>query len=190
MLHRPRSGLHVSHAEKVRTCVLPVPAPAPDDAGGEHADVHTAKCFAAAESLSDLLKLPVPGAGAGLAAAASTPWRLQQQRTPFLTCCVVMAAVVHLAFWSYLVPDGQDEYVKALIRLDVGVLEALTPTWPVAAMVLGQVRGVAHTLWSAKRTLALHAWHALDAAADDVLRRVISDGRHQPVDSFRQLLTP
>lgn len=168
MLHRPRSNLSFGAVENVNVCVQPGQSLLPT----QSPLIHTSKCRVAAENISSLMKLPGP----------------LVNHTPFFTCVCVMASVVHLSDWSFWIPDGQDDVVKQSIRLDVGTLQQYSSTWPIASVVLGQVRGVAHTLWNSKKALSIHAWANIEH--DEVIRSVIEEGQMEPLENYSQLLAP
>ena len=168
MLHRPRSSLGFGRVEGVNICVQPGQVLLPT----QTREIHTAKCLTSAENISSLIRLP----GQLLF------------HTPFFTCVVVMASVVHLSYWSFLVPDGQDDIIKQSIRLDVGTLQQYSNTWPIASVVLGQVRGVAHTLFNSKKAMSIHLWSNIDQ--HDVIRNVIEEGSHVPQQQYAQLIAP
>ncbi|KAI8933549.1 hypothetical protein NX059_009285 [Plenodomus lindquistii] len=168
MLHRPRSNLGFGRVEGVNICVQPGQVLLPT----QTREIHTAKCLTSAENISSLIRLP----GNLL------------HHTPFFTCVVVMASVVHLSYWSFLVPDGQDDIIKQSIRLDVGTLQQYSSTWPIANVVLGQVRGVAHTLFHSKKAMSIHLWSNIDQ--HDVIRNVIEEGRNVPQQQYAQLIAP
>ncbi|KAF2127909.1 hypothetical protein P153DRAFT_43742 [Dothidotthia symphoricarpi CBS 119687] len=168
MLHRPRSNLGFGRVEGVNICVQPGQVLLPT----QTREIHTAKCLTSAENIAALIRLP----GALL------------NHTPFFTCVVVMASVVHLSYWSFLVPDGQDDIVKQSIRLDVGTLQQYSNTWPIASVVLGQVRGVAHTLFNSKKAMSIHLWSNI--AQGDVIRNVIEEGVNVPPQQYAQLIAP
>ncbi|KAJ4366251.1 hypothetical protein N0V83_007887 [Neocucurbitaria cava] len=168
MLHRPRSNLGFGRVEGVNICVQPGQVLLPT----QTREIHTAKCLTSAENISALIRLPGE----------------LQYHTPFFTCVVVMASVVHLSYWSFLVPDGQDDIIKQSIRLDVGTLQQYSNTWPIAHVVLGQVRGVAHTLFNSKKAMSIHLWSNIDQ--HDVIRNVIEDGGHVPAQNYAQLIAP
>jgi hypothetical protein len=168
MLHRPRSNLGFGRVENVNICVQPGQVLLPT----QTREIHTAKCITSAENISTLIKLPGP----------------LLNHTPFFTCVVVMASVVHLSYWSFLVPDGHDDIIKQSIRLDVGTLQQYSNTWPIAHVVLGQVRGVAHTLFNSKKAMSIHLWSSI--AQDDLIRNVIEEGGAEPLENYSQLLTP
>jgi hypothetical protein len=168
MLHRPRSNLGFGRVENVNICVQPGQILLPT----QTREIHTAKCLTSAENISTLIKLP----GSLL------------HHTPFFTCVVVMASVVHLSYWSFCVPDGQDDVIKQSIRLDVGTLQQYSATWQIAHVVLGQVRGVAHTLWNSKKSMSIHLWNNI--AHDEVIREVIETGADVPLQQYSQLLAP
>ncbi|KAJ4988868.1 hypothetical protein SVAN01_05675 [Stagonosporopsis vannaccii] len=168
MLHRPRSNLGFGRVEGVNICVQPGQVLLPT----QTREIHTAKCLTSAENISSLIRLP----GHLL------------HHTPFFTCVVVMASVVHLSYWSFLVPDGQDDIVKQSIRLDVGTLQQYSNTWPIASVVLGQVRGVAHTLFNSKKAMSIHLWSNI--AQGDVIRDVIEEGGSVPPQNYAQLIAP
>lgn len=168
MLHRPRSNLGFGRVENVNICVQPGQVLLPT----QTREIHTAKCLTSAENISSLIKLP----GQLI------------YHTPFFTCVVVMASVVHLSYWSFLVPDGQDDIIKQSIRLDVGTLQQYSNTWDIAHVVLGQVRGVAHTLFNSKKAMSIHLWNNI--SHDDVIREVIETGASVPVQQYNQLIAP
>lgn len=168
MLHRPRSNLGFGRVEGVNICVQPGQVLLPT----QTREIHTAKCLTSAENISSLIRLP----GQLL------------HHTPFFTCVVVMASVVHLSYWSFLVPDGQDDIIKQSIRLDVGTLQQYSNTWPIANVVLGQVRGVAHTLFNSKKAMSIHLWSNIEP--HDVIRNVIEEGGHVPPQNYAQLIAP
>lgn len=168
MLHRPRSNLGFGRVNNVNICVQPGQVLLPT----QTREIHTAKCLTSAENISSLIKLP----GQLIT------------HTPFFTCVVVMASVVHLSYWSFLVPDGQDDVIKQSIRLDVGTLQQYANTWGIASVVLGQVRGVAHTLFNSKKAMSIHLWSSI--AQDDVIREVIDQGGTEPMETYSQLIAP
>ncbi|KAF2177705.1 hypothetical protein K469DRAFT_602358 [Zopfia rhizophila CBS 207.26] len=168
MLHRPRSNLGFGRVENVNICVQPGQVLLPT----QTREIHTAKCLTSAENISSLIKLPGP----------------LLHHSPFFTCVVVMASVVHLSYWSFLVPDGQDDVIKQSIRLDVGCLQSYSGTWPIASVVLGQVRGVAHTLFNSKKAMSIHLWSSI--AQDDVIRGVIEEGSAEPLENYSQFIAP
>ncbi|KAF2864820.1 hypothetical protein BDV95DRAFT_270181 [Massariosphaeria phaeospora] len=168
MLHRPRSNLGFGRVDNVNVCVQPGQVLLPT----QTREIHTAKCLTSAENISSLIKLPGP----------------LIYHTPFFTCVVVMASVVHLSYWSFLVPDGADDIVKQSIRLDVGTLQTYSGTWAIANVVLGQVRGVAHTLFNSKKAMSIHLWSNI--AQDDIIRGVIEEGGSEPLDTYSQLIAP
>ncbi|KAF2024196.1 hypothetical protein EK21DRAFT_79240 [Setomelanomma holmii] len=169
MLHRPRSNLGFGRVEGVNICVQPGQVLLPT----QTREIHTAKCLTSAENISSLIRLPGPGL---------------RYHTPFFTCVVVMASVVHLSYWSFLVPDGHDDIIKQSIRLDVGTLQSYSTTWPIANVVLGQVRGVAHTLFNSKKAMSIHLWSNI--AQGDVIRSVIEEGGNVPTQQYAQLIAP
>lgn len=57
-----------------------------------------------------------------------------------------------------MVPDGQDDDIKGLIKLDIGALKSLGELWPIANSCVGQVRGVANELFKSKKALMIHSW--------------------------------
>jgi len=99
-----------------------------------------------------------------------------------------MASVVHLSYWSFLVPDGQDDIIKQSIRLDVGTLQQYSNTWPIAKVVLGQVRGVAYELFNSKKAMSIHLWSNIDQ--HDVIRNVIEEGSTVPPQQYAQYIAP
>ena len=135
MLHRPRSNLGFECVKNINICVQPGRTLLPT----QTREIHTAKCLTSAENISSLIKLPSP----------------LTRHTPFFLCVVAIASVVHLSYWAFFVPDGQEDLVKLSIRQDIGALNSYSSTWPIANAVLDQVRGVAHTLSNNKKEMSI-----------------------------------
>lgn len=101
-------------------------------------EIHTAKTLKAAQDISALITLPCP----------------LLKHTPFFSCAVVLASVVFLSYWSFiLTPDG-DTAIKDLIKLSIGVLKRQGEIWPIAQTVLGQVRGTAQEIFQSRKALS------------------------------------
>jgi hypothetical protein len=75
------------------------------------------------------------------------------KHSPFFTCAITMAAVVYLAYWSFIVTEDRDKVIKEHIRLNIGSLKAMAPVMPIANTVLGQVKGVAQELFASKKAI-------------------------------------
>ena len=133
ILHRPRSDLNTNEARGVMTCISAHQVPLPTTG----LEIHTAKALKAAQDISALITLPCP----------------LLKHTPFFSCAVVLASVVFLSYWSFiLTPDG-DKSIKDHIKLNIGVLKRQGEVWPIAHTVLGQVRGVAKEIFQSKKAL-------------------------------------
>jgi hypothetical protein len=100
-------------------------------------EYHTANSMNAATNICMLIKLPCP----------------LVKHSPFFTCAITMAAVVYLAYWSFIVSEDKDRAIKEHIRLNIGSLKAMAPVMPIARTVLGQVRGVAQELFASKKAI-------------------------------------
>ena len=104
---------------------------------------HTARTLGAANTLSKLVTLPTP----------------LIRHTPFLTCAITLACVVHLAACScsgygpgawpsgWLLSGDEAFLAKERIRLAVGSLRALARVWGMAGEVLAQVQEFARELF-------------------------------------------
>jgi hypothetical protein len=100
-------------------------------------EYHTANSMNAAMNICMLIKMPCP----------------LVKHTPFFTCAITMAAVVYLAYWSFIVTEDKDRLIKEHIRLNIGSLKMMAPVMPIAKTVLGQVKGVAQELFASKRAI-------------------------------------
>ncbi|KAB2580894.1 Arabinanolytic transcriptional activator araR [Lasiodiplodia theobromae] len=90
LLHKPRSTLdEYRSADEIRTCVKQC-APL---VSTQSRETHTAKCTEAARRLSQLVRV-------------MHPILPLTKLTPFFTCAIVMASVVHLSAWSLVPPNG------------------------------------------------------------------------------------
>jgi len=133
MLHRPRSDLNSDEAKDVTTCISAHQKPLPS--AGQ--DMHTAKALQAAKDISTLITLPCP----------------LLKHTPFFSCAVVMASVVFLSYWSFILsPDG-DALIKDHLKLNIGVLKRQGELWPIAKTVMGQVKGVAKEIFQSRKAM-------------------------------------
>lgn len=153
MLHRPRSDLNYEDVKEVTTCVKN----GPGVVGSVYKDTHTAKAMHAAKEISKLARLPCP----------------LIKHTPFFNCAVTMAAVVYLSYWSFIATEGFDTVIKENIRLNIGVLKALSEIYPIATTVLGQVKGVAQELFSSRRALNNAYW--AHVTKEEILQGMIDD---------------
>jgi hypothetical protein len=120
-------------------------------------EYHTAKALQSAKHISQLVKHPSS----------------LDHHSPFTTCCVVMASVVHLSLWSFLIPDGQDSDIKEILKLDIGVLKCLGELWPVATTALSQVRGVAQEMLTSQRALAIHFWNSVQG--NEIMNKIMAE---------------
>ncbi|KAF2459203.1 hypothetical protein BDY21DRAFT_203329 [Lineolata rhizophorae] len=159
LLHRPRSYLGTGEVEEITACVVPGQTLLSTDTK----EFHTSKAMQAAEDVSRLIRHPCP----------------IKQHTPFFTCVVVLAAVAHLSYWSF-VADGNDAAIKELIRLDVGALKTISDLWPIGKLTLSQVKGVAHEMFVSKRAMSLQYWNSV--AAESIFQGMIEEARIDPLD--------
>lgn len=119
-LHRPRSHLVVSLVSDETTCT-----PTTGYTATHHpAAFHTSKAVHAANAISKLITLPTP----------------LIKHTPFFTCVLTLATIVHLSACSWLLTGDEGYLAKERIRLGIGALKTLDEVWGVAGCVLQQVR--------------------------------------------------
>jgi hypothetical protein len=129
-LNRPRSHLAIPLIPD-ETLVTP---PTSWHTSHKPVALHTARTIAAANNISKLVTLPTPII----------------KHTPFLTCVITLAAVVHLSACSWLLSGDEGFLAKERIRLGVGALRSLGGVWGVAGSVLKQVKGVAREVFRLK----------------------------------------
>lgn len=149
MLHRPRSDLNSDEARDITTCISAHQKPLPS--AGQ--DMHTAKALQAAKDISTLITLPCP----------------LLKHTPFFSCAVVMASVVFLSYWSFILAPNGDDLIKDHLKLNIGVLKRQGELWPIAKTVMGQVKGVAKEIFQSRKAAA-------NAYAAGVTREEAFDG--------------
>jgi len=145
--------LNYEDVKEVTTCIKN----SPGATGSVYKDMHTAKAMVAAKEISKLARLPCP----------------LVRHTPFFNCAVTMAAVVYLSYWSFIATEGGDTVIKEHIRLNIGVLKALSEIYPIATTVLGQVKGVAQELFSSRRALNNAYW--AHVTKEEILQGIIDD---------------
>lgn len=127
-LHRPKSHLAISTVPDDTSCT---PA-AKWATSTKPRAMHTAKAITAANTIAKLITLPAP----------------LIKHTPFFTCVITLAAIVHLSACSWLLTGDEGFLAKERIRLGVGALKTLGEVWSVADCVLMQVKGVAREVFS------------------------------------------
>lgn len=127
-LHRPRSSLAFSPVPDDTTCTPPRQVSQPL----KPMAFHTTKAIRAADTISKLITLPTP----------------LIKHTPWFTCVITLAAIVHLSACCFVLV-GEDSFIsKERIRLGVGALKTMEEVWPVAGCVLQQVKGVAKEVFA------------------------------------------
>lgn len=161
MLHRPRSDLNYEDVKDVTTCIKGGPGQ-----GSSYKDLHTAKAMHAAKEVSKLARLPCP----------------LVKHTPFFNCALTMAAVVYLSYWSFIATEGGDTVIKEHIRLNIGVLKALSEIYPIASTVLGQVKGVAQELFASRKALNNEYW--AHVTKEEILQGMIEDSSSSSSDLY------
>ena len=182
LLHHPYSRLGSLHARNVTSCapdrpLVPAAAAAAAGADTPFFNAHTRHVVAAAGEISRLITHRAP----------------LRSRTPFFTCVVVLASVIHLNQWAALFSsryyagpggagdgggDDDESFLREKVRLSIGALAGMSEVWRTAAVALGQVRGVAREIYEAKRkrqeteadAAAVEAWSGVveDSFAADV----------------------
>jgi hypothetical protein len=130
-LHHPRSNMRLAsfHAQTSCTRLRALESNSSKSAHPIELDLHSQKLLRAANMLSNLATLP----GA------------VKHRTPFFSCALAMAVIVHVA--GCLMVAGKDEKedsVRARIQLGLGALNVLGKVWPLAAKVRRQLVGMYH----------------------------------------------
>src|SRR5690606_32511625 len=126
-LHRPRSHLVVSLVADETSCT-----PATGYAASVHpVGFHTSKAVHAANAISKLVTLPTP----------------LIKHSPFFTCVLTLATVVHLSACSWLLTGDEGYLAKERIRLGIGALKTLDEVWGVAGAVLTQVKSAAREVF-------------------------------------------
>ncbi|RPA99568.1 hypothetical protein L873DRAFT_1789511 [Choiromyces venosus 120613-1] len=127
-LHRPKSSLASSLVPDNTSCT----PESKYSTATKPIALHTAKAIQAANTISKLITLPCP----------------LIKHTPFFTCVITLAAIVHLSACSWLLHGDEGFLAKERIRLGVGALKTLEEVWNVAGCVLMQVKGVAREVFS------------------------------------------
>lgn len=65
----------------------------------------------------------------------------------FLACVVTLATLIHLSSWTALGLD--DEVSKQSVRLDIGFMKHFAQVWPIAEVVLAQVKNMVSAIATA-----------------------------------------
>jgi hypothetical protein len=160
MLHRPRSDLNADEAKDVTTCISAHQVPLPTM--GQ--DLHTAKALKAAHDISALITLPCP----------------LLKHTPFFSCAVVMASVVFLSYWSFILTADGDTAIKEHIKLNIGVLKRQGELWPISKTILGQVRGVAQEIFQSRKALVND--YLPDVTREEAFQGLVDQSGRQMLD--------
>lgn len=164
LLHYPHSRLDSLAARNADSCAPDRPL----TASGAVLNSHTRHVVAAADEISRLITHRAP----------------LRSHTPFFTCAVVLASVVHLNQWVAVL-SGDDEALREKVRLSIGALSVMSEVWRTAAVARGQVRGVAREIYEAKRkhgegdgvSTEVDVWGGIKDSCDDI-----------PLDGFLELI--
>jgi hypothetical protein len=89
---------------------------------GEPSNSHTARILQAAASISELVRQLTD----------------MRYRSHFLACVVTLAALIHLGSWTGLGAD--DDVARQSVRLDIGIMKHFGQVWPLAEVVLTQMK--------------------------------------------------
>ncbi|KAF8444351.1 hypothetical protein BDZ91DRAFT_156825 [Kalaharituber pfeilii] len=126
-LHRPRSHLVVSLVSDETTCT-----PTTGYTSSHHPVVfHTSKAVYAANAISKLVTLPTP----------------LIKHSPFFTCVLTLATIVHLSACSWLLSGDEGYLAKERIRLGIGALKTLEDVWGIAGCVLQQIKAASREVF-------------------------------------------
>ncbi|KAK2589907.1 hypothetical protein QQS21_012415 [Conoideocrella luteorostrata] len=131
LLHQPLSELDPAPAKEVTSC-----APH-DDAqlrSGHAGKLHTGHAVASAAAISNMITHRVPIIS----------------HTPFFTCIVGLASIVHLSKWA-LWASADDEKLRQQVRLNIAALGKLSTVWEGAGKARVQVQAVAREIHRARR---------------------------------------
>ncbi|TVY42317.1 hypothetical protein LSUB1_G003589 [Lachnellula subtilissima] len=155
LLHRQYSHFHDFASQHTTSCA-PYPQGAP---GWQARRMHGAKTIQSALDVTKLITLPTP----------------LVKHTPFLTCAIALASIVHLACWSASTLISDDDDLKGQVRLGIGGLKAMAEIWPSAQRVLEQVTRVAQeSFLRRKSTLNSLLWNDLEDG--EIAGNFVSEG--------------
>lgn len=125
-LHHPRSNMRFAsfHAQTSCTRLRALEC----NSQSIELDLHSHKLLRAANMLSNLATLPGQ----------------VKHRTPFFTCAIAMAVIVHVAGCLMVTGSDKEEPVRARIQLGLGALNVLGKVWPLAVPVRRQLVDMYH----------------------------------------------
>ncbi|RJE25375.1 Transcription factor [Aspergillus sclerotialis] len=125
-LHHPRSNMRFAsfHAQTSCTRLRALES----NSHAVELDLHSHKLLRSANMLSNLATLPGQ----------------VKHRTPFFTCALAMAVIVHVAGCLIVIGSDKEEPIRARIQLGLGALNALGKVWPLAAVVRRQLVDMYH----------------------------------------------
>jgi hypothetical protein len=67
-----------------------------------------------------------------------------KQRSHFTTCIATLVSLIHLSNWT--MSGGKDEAVRQHIRLGIRLMKRFAEVWPIATIVLNQIKKVAREI--------------------------------------------
>ncbi|PHH58463.1 hypothetical protein CDD82_2982 [Ophiocordyceps australis] len=136
LLHQPHSQLDTAPTQAINSC-----APHQLVARGDLFNSHTKHVVAAAGAISTLVTHRVS----------------LLSHTHFFTCVLTLSSIVHLSRWALcFVPFGDDD-LRQQVRLNIGALNRLAAVWTAADRARGQVKAVAHDIYTAKKQQRLNS---------------------------------
>lgn len=128
-LHHPRSNMRLATFRTKTSCTCFRTHEFNPAADAIELDLHSQKLLRAANMLSSLATLPGQ----------------VKHRTPFFSCALAMAVIVHVA-GCLMVSESEEEEesVRARIQLGLGALNVLGKVWPLSGAVRKQLVGMYH----------------------------------------------
>lgn len=143
LLHRQFSQLNARPFQCVTSCA----SYSRTASGLQLNKSHSAKTIQSATDITKLIALPVSLA----------------KHTPFFTCAIALASIVHLSCWSISSSNDEGYDSKEYVRLSMGGLKAMADVWPSAGRVLVQVNRVAQEIFLTRTTsLSVPFWNGIE----------------------------
>lgn len=126
-LHHPRSSMRLASFHAQTSCTR-LRALESNTTPSIELDLHSQKLLRAANMLSNLATLPGQ----------------VKYRTPFFTCALAMAVVVHVARCLMISGPEKEDSTRSRIQLGLGALNVLGKVWPLSVAVRKQLVGMYH----------------------------------------------
>ena len=97
------------------------------------------------------------------------------KHTPFFICTLTVGVIVHLSAYAATLHTESQQNIKERIGLSLGALKAFKSIWPVADVVMNNVRKVAEEVMATQPPLDQQIWESGPSQEQDFSPDVLGE---------------